>query len=269
MGRLILCYAKKADKPYYIKNMNINLYTIEELCYYLYHNIYLIDENIINDDLIEWIDKELELGELSELLNRNRGSFKTMIMNILDFTGNISQSDIDETDKLLSRLDGQTDVEKELARADHLLQYKMYVEAILEYMTLADLVDESLKEKVWNNMGVAYAGMFHFGEAAKCFKNAYEIKRDSTVYKQFLYAVSMACRDEVTELIQDIHENYEEILKEELEKLQNPDINSSLEQFNQVLNLKKENQVVMYYKGLEELLNEWKKEYTSLSLSVV
>jgi hypothetical protein len=32
-------------------------------------------------------------------------------------------------------------------------------------------------------------------------------------------------------------------------------------QYNNVLNYKKENQIAMYYQGLETLLVEWKQEY--------
>ena len=39
----ILCQVKRAKVPYYIENISMNIYSIEELCYYMYHNIYLFD----------------------------------------------------------------------------------------------------------------------------------------------------------------------------------------------------------------------------------
>lgn len=266
MGRLILCYSKKAEKPYYIKNMNINLYTIEELCYYLYHNIYLIDENVINDELILWIDEELKLTELSEMLSNNRVSIKNSIMNILTFTGYISNADVEETDKLLSKMDGQTSIEKKIARADHLLQCKKYVEAIMEYKALLEEVDVIQKEKIWNNMGVAYAGMFLFCEAAKCFEKAYEINANDDIHKQYQYAVAMGTKEEVLDIILEIQEHNNDELNNELINLLSPENNSKLKQFHDVLNYKKENQIALYYKGLEDLLGDWKKEYINLTL---
>ena len=47
MSGYILCQVKRAKNPYYISNISTNIYSIEELCYYLYHNIYLLDETII------------------------------------------------------------------------------------------------------------------------------------------------------------------------------------------------------------------------------
>ena len=45
MSGYILCQVKRAKNPYYISNISTNIYSIEELCYYLYHNIYLLDRS--------------------------------------------------------------------------------------------------------------------------------------------------------------------------------------------------------------------------------
>ena len=59
-----LCQVKKAEKPYYIESIGIHIYTIEELCFYLYENIYLIDQTIINEALCDWLRDELGLKKL-------------------------------------------------------------------------------------------------------------------------------------------------------------------------------------------------------------
>ena len=40
MGSLILCHNKRAKQPFEIKQVHQKIYTIEELCYYIYNNIY-------------------------------------------------------------------------------------------------------------------------------------------------------------------------------------------------------------------------------------
>lgn len=54
MSGYILCQVNGQKNPYYISNISTNIYSIEELCYYLYHNIYLLDETIINEQLLVW-----------------------------------------------------------------------------------------------------------------------------------------------------------------------------------------------------------------------
>ena len=61
MSGYILCQVKRAKNPYYISNISTNIYSIEELCYYLYHNIYLLDETIINEQLLVWMKRRTPL----------------------------------------------------------------------------------------------------------------------------------------------------------------------------------------------------------------
>ena len=61
---LDLCQVKRASKPYYIENISTPIYSIEELCFYLYENICLIDETIVNEALCDWIRDELGLKKL-------------------------------------------------------------------------------------------------------------------------------------------------------------------------------------------------------------
>ena len=68
MGSLILCHKKRAKHPYEITRIHKRIYTIEELCYYLCNNLYLIDYTIINEQLCRWIRDELELVSLAESL---------------------------------------------------------------------------------------------------------------------------------------------------------------------------------------------------------
>ncbi len=68
MSGYILCQTKKAERPYFIENISTNIYSIEELCYYLYHNLYLIDASVINEELCMWIQQELELPKLAAKL---------------------------------------------------------------------------------------------------------------------------------------------------------------------------------------------------------
>ena len=47
MAMYQLCRAKAAKHPFYIESIDINIYTIEELCFYLWKNVSLLDESTI------------------------------------------------------------------------------------------------------------------------------------------------------------------------------------------------------------------------------
>ena len=61
MGSLILCHKKRAKRPFEISRVHMRIYTIEELCYYICNNLYLIDYTIVNERLCRWVGDELEL----------------------------------------------------------------------------------------------------------------------------------------------------------------------------------------------------------------
>ena len=83
MGSLILCHKKKAKHPYEISRIHTRISTLEELCYYLCNNLYLIDYTIMNEQLCRWIADELEMQDLAvklvELI-RNHGSVEKFVV---------------------------------------------------------------------------------------------------------------------------------------------------------------------------------------------
>ena len=68
MGSYILCQVKRAENPYYIESIGLNIYSIEELCYYICQNLPLLDATILNERLAEWFKEELKLRRLAQKL---------------------------------------------------------------------------------------------------------------------------------------------------------------------------------------------------------
>ena len=82
MSGYILCQVKKAEKPFYIENISTNIYSIEELCYYLYNNLYLVDSSLISSKLCTWLEEEIGMPELAGKLRdviRMRGSVEKFV----------------------------------------------------------------------------------------------------------------------------------------------------------------------------------------------
>ena len=65
---MILAKGKIAKKPYELSYLGQNIYSIEELCYVIYHNIYGINEEFFQISLAKWMKEELGLKELAEKL---------------------------------------------------------------------------------------------------------------------------------------------------------------------------------------------------------
>ena len=76
MNRITLCTIH-TEKPYYIKEINKHIYSIEELSYYLFNYLYLVDDSFFSDGLIDYIENELEQKTIASGLRQiiaNKGT---------------------------------------------------------------------------------------------------------------------------------------------------------------------------------------------------
>ena len=69
MSRVHLCLGRLADNPYTFEKSRVRVFSIEELCFFLRENAYLLDENIFTRGLFDWIGKECALPDLGQKLN--------------------------------------------------------------------------------------------------------------------------------------------------------------------------------------------------------
>ena len=68
MGKLIQCSSPLALTPYHFRLTDTNVYSMEEVCYYIWHNIYMIQEEVFDREFVMWIEKELHMEETSHKL---------------------------------------------------------------------------------------------------------------------------------------------------------------------------------------------------------
>lgn len=193
MSGYILCQTKKADVPYFIENISTNIYSLEELCYYLYHNLYLIDQTIINEGLCSWISKELNLPELAAKLRPNLGKFASaedILYPIFKEINYLSYEELRDLTTELLKLDAQDSAVRDKRKGDSLVENGMYVNAIRVYQKLLerehlDQVKEGLTRSVYHNLGCAYSYLFQMEKALDYFWKAYECSNspeDLTTY---------------------------------------------------------------------------------------
>ena len=136
MSDLILCTGKLAENPYYIVGLGMNIYSIEELCFYLVRNAYIIDNDIMDEKLCDYIKDELLLPDLSyalkSLLSR-KVSLGEFVSTILEMTGYIDEEELRKVKQILVDNASLSFSEKRKKRADNLLMSRKFTRAIDEY----------------------------------------------------------------------------------------------------------------------------------------
>ena len=59
MSGIILCRTKESQVPLHIDSMDINIYSLEELSYFIYNNIYIIEADMIDERFLKFIKEDL------------------------------------------------------------------------------------------------------------------------------------------------------------------------------------------------------------------
>lgn len=253
MGSIILCHKKKARRPYEISQVQRKIYTIEELCYYICSHLYLIDYTVMNSGLCDWLEEELELGEMAENLRQvldQNGSAEQFAIMILTQSGIYTATELESLQSALNKLKSQKPVEKQKHKADNLLESGAVKQALHLYRSIVygepdDSVDKMFYGRVYACLGSAYGRMFLYEEAAKMYEAAFQICEEEAMLKAYLYACHQYMgEEEYKRLVEKspAYQRIEETLQKEIAEIEE-NMTFSLE---------------------EDALEQWKEQYRKM-----
>lgn len=194
MSNVLLCRGAYSKTPYYLKDDCINIYCIEELCYYLYHNAYLLDDSFVTGDLADWITKDLELNELGREVSKLCSRYGALNRLIDLLKNEIGYYSDDEWQALIDNIgsnDGLSHAQRRKIRADGFLEAKRYGMAMDEYELILKetrVTEVKLRAGVFHNLGVCAAGLFMYERASEYFERAYDTYANTESYVSMLSA---------------------------------------------------------------------------------
>ena len=265
MSGLILCRTKEAVNPYYISGMDIKIYSLEELCYYIYNNVYLIGTAFICPKLIEFIrseTKEPKLADRLEYLGEKKAGLAEMVLTVLRYVDYYTDDEIEKLRGILTTLNTQNVYERLKTRADRLMLNECYYAAIRSYSQIINgKKDPSLSvvfySDVCYNMGVAYARMFLFRQAQNCFNEAYSLSRHEDCKKAAMAAGRLAFNSESSNRVEFLDEQTDEeyVIRREIEALMdNAMYSDGYRHIDDIYKNKDE-------KSIGEQIERWKEQY--------
>ncbi len=272
MSGLIFCSFKRAAKPYYLESAKQNIYSVEELCYFLQDNIYLLDDNIMTPEFCDWLETEVGAVQLAEKLRRlmeDQQGFRVFCMQIIMDSGYFSKNEMQFLGMRLQKMDHQSNYENRKIKADQLMEKKKYLAAIAEYRSLLLLATDSPSDvrvsgDIWHNMGTAYAQMFCFERAVSCYEQAYELSHRVDSLKSASQAVCfLEDGDRVQSFLQRHHISPEQFaaMKKNLSELEH--LTEASSEYGKVLKIARLAQVSPAQAKSEMYLqtDAWKDEY--------
>lgn len=271
MGRLILCTGRTAKRPFYISELGLSLYTAEELCYYIYNNIFMIEDSFVSPQLLAFIGSELGLTQLEDQLRQHLGHAASgqLLLTILQEIHYYDESELTAFKKQLEKKKSASSFELAKNKADFLVKQKKYNNALKVYDSILDGPDqkgmtEEFCARIWHNKGVAYAGLFYVAKAAQCMLKAYETLKDNEIVRE-IYMLSLFDEEAMDweEIFAGVSPKQLYSWKEEFEN-----IRKQLMQSGKALEARTvfQKDAVKRPAFIAGLLGEWKQEYREMVL---
>lgn len=271
MGEVLFCSQKLAKNPYFIQNISTNIYSIEELCYYLCKNLYLIDQNIKSETLCQWIEQEIGMKKLAGKLRQlvlGYGTDSMFVGYILRSIHYCEEEKIKEIEEILEDLNNKSNHEKRKARADRLFENGKYRKALLEYKRILKEPKEMDRSKefygnIQHNMGAVYGNLFLYREAIECLKKAYEITKDEKTLEEMAWCLNFLETQEEVDSVEDKQlKNLMSSIRTQKQELEIELKNS--EPYLQLQNVKElgqQGEIEKYEEIVSGVLEKWKNEY--------
>ena len=242
MGAVMICRDEPVKTPYYIESMGIRLYSMEELAFFLYENVYLADRQMLGKRLWEWLRTEARNPDLAEKLKKGAeagSSIQNMVLTILRSVDYYTREELTELSSRMKVLNTYQEQERLKLRADEYFINGNYLASIYEYEKILDIrqsdrLGVEFYAHVWNNLGVCYSRLFQFGRAARAFRTSWQYQKDPEGLKEYVFSMRLGLSDEDFEQameLQNVHgeqlseymEDYERLLSEAGEHLEQPE----------------------------------------------
>ena len=261
------CIGKKTGTPFYIEQLSLNIYSFEELLYFLKGNAYILDASIINESLFDFIGKELELPDLYEqlkILYRKDKGISDYVCAILAYGHYVNEEELESVRRII---EGNTDVRpfiRRRARGDFFFQNKNLVAAAEEYRAAIRESDgeDSRLAPVYHNLAMIYASSYLFREGAAYFRKEWELSGDKQALKRYLKALKMSASKEEFEsevLKADPDPEIFELAKKEIGEAEE----SAAKEVSALMDLQYQDRVGFIRKA-EEMILDLKNEYRTV-----
>lgn len=271
---LITCSGKIAQKPYHIELTDCNIYTIEELCYYLYNNIYTINPSFFNMKLVSWIRSELGLDLLSDKLEKlltEGNDLKDVIVTVMCACDYYNEEEIKYIVGIIDEIEGLSEAMRAKMKADNYLNYRFYSLAAREYEAIlnSEMSDTLTNEEYGNilhNIGIVRLHISSFSHAAQSFKEAYIRNNNKESLRSYLFALKMDS-DESTFLSEAVNytmpeEEMKKIAQEYASAYEDSKMSEQYLNVMRIEKLKDQGKLTEYRESVNRYLDRLKKDYS-------
>lgn len=278
MGSLILCVGKKAEKAFIFPESQIELYTIEEVCYYVFNYIDTMEKEDFDESLVEWLRKQAELEETAnkiERLVRNKNSLKDIVVTLLCACDYYKEEEVRSLIRVIDQLEGMSFYDKCRQKCNRFLRNAKYKEAerFLYDVLKTELEKKLSREEYGNllhNLAVVHVHTASYSEAAKELKEAFERNHREETLKQYLMALQLSGQNELyekeqirLEIPKELTDSVRAVLEQNMKEAEE---SAEYEKLQQIAVMRREGQMSNYYDAVTNTIERWKQEYKEANI---
>lgn len=183
--------------PLDMRMSGVRIFTLEELCWYLSENIYVITMDLFDDNLFYWMDKVTgsHTFALAFINFRESGkSLKEMVRFLMNSVDYLNNAEIAAVYNNLTMMEKQNPVEQARMAADNYYRFGHYMAALKIYHHVtyqmnhdfAGEVTRQFKAASWHNMGMTFLKLHNVRSAADCMQKAFETQREQSYLEAYI-----------------------------------------------------------------------------------
>lgn len=273
MGKLIQCAGPLAKHPYCFGMTRTNVYSIEEVCYYIRNNIYMMQEEVFDQEFAVWLRRELNMEETAdklEVMRRDHNNLKDIVVTLCCSCDYFTEAQINELIQIMDETQEVPLRGRQKIKADHFFRLGRLEKARQEYQSILqsdDMLQATPEEygEVYHCLGMVCSRMGAFRQAAMVFRQAYEQNQRAESLQGYLYSLNLGgYQEEYDRAILELDLTEEQALffqsqyREETEQCH---LSRKYAQVQYLRKLSAEGKREEYQTRVREKLCEWKKDY--------
>ncbi|CDE52583.1 putative uncharacterized protein [Roseburia sp. CAG:303] len=280
MSGLILT-ERKQGAGFCVKNSDMVLTSMAELCYYIYHNIYALDAGFFDEDFFDFL-KAMEQDALIQKLNIDILSgrhYTVFAEDVILYTDYYSTEEKKRISREFQKIKNRTPAENEKARADLLYHQGRTGEALREYQLLLQLPPEKTEDEItadtWNNIGVIKVKAFHYKKALLCFEKAADTAAKEEYLDNLICTLLLLKENENEaeageaerikreymqkyQITQEVMDRYAAVITQETQRIE---MEEETKIFRQMVSAEGQTDLTEYYRNTGKVIDGWKEEY--------
>lgn len=203
----ISCEGRVADTPYEMPFLGHRVYSLEELCYVIYNNIYSINAEFFQLSLAKWLRHETDHHELADKLENlleEEPKLKDLVVTILCGCDYYKEKEIRQLIQVMDGIANLPLYQKKKIKADNYLRAGSYGKSLVEYRKLLSgsfAVNFTTEEygDLLHNQGIAHFYTSSFSEAEQDFKEAFVRNNKKASLQHYLWVLLMQEKQQLFE----------------------------------------------------------------------